>query len=75
VLEARVVELHNVLAGSGVQSFLTGETAGEVDMNDVKAPRAQAEVAGLNVDHHLIPSLDATDEPHVGDRLPTLDLC
>ena len=37
-------------------------------MDDVKAARAQAEVARLHVDDHLVAHLGGADERHIGDR-------
>ncbi len=50
MLEARVVELHHV----GARHALPPQTAREVDVHDVKATRAEAEVARLHVDDHIV---------------------
>ncbi len=64
VLKARVVELHHVrpLAAAG------GEPAREVDVDDVKAARAEPEIERLHVDDDLIAHLGGADERDIGDR-------
>ena len=54
VLQARVVELHHV-ARPGAP--VAAQAAREVDVDDVKAARAQAEVERLHVDDHLVAHL------------------
>ena len=44
------------------------EAAREVDVDDVRAARAEAELDRLDVDDDLVADLGRTDEPDVGDR-------
>ena len=68
VLQARVVELHDVRARR------TGavEAAREVDVDDVEAARAEAELDGLDVDDDLVARLRRADQADVGDRAAPL---
>ena len=53
VLEARVVELHDVGAGRA----LARQSLREVGVHDVEAAGAQLQVPGLHVDHHVVARL------------------
>ena len=64
VLEARVVELHDVRA----RRPLAAEAARQVDVDDVEAARPEPELDGLDVDDHLVAGLRRADEADVGDR-------
>ena len=66
VLEARVVELHDAVVGGRAAG--AREAPGQVDVDDVEAPRAEVEVEGLDVDDHLVADLGASDQADVGDR-------
>ena len=68
VLERGVVELDHVDA-LGVRR---PQPAGEVDVDDVEAARAEPEVARLGVDDHLVADLDLADQRRVGPRTAPL---
>ncbi len=64
VLQARVVELHDVRAGRAEAV----QAARQVDVDDVRAARAEAELDRLDVDDDLVADVGRTDQRDVGDR-------
>ncbi len=56
----------------GAVHALPSEAACEVDVHDVKAARAEAEVVRLHVDDHIVALLARADQADIGDRSAAL---
>src|SRR5215213_7981141 len=68
VLERGIVELHHVLGAA----LGPDQTAGQVDVDDVEAARAETEVAGGDVDDHLVARVQLAEQDGVGPGGPVL---
>src|ERR1700746_1644956 len=68
VLERGVVELHHVLSAG----WIPLETAGEVDVDDIEAARAEAQILCRHVDDHLVDPAHLAAQPSVRPGETTL---